>query len=339
MNGLGRKITLTIVFLLLFSGLAGAVGPVRITRDARLIRVDEALDWLVTQQEDDGSFGHSPSLTADVVFVLALTGENPDEDPWVRNGHSALEALAAYTPQIVASGKAGAIAKVLRAVSLTEADQRHFAGYDLVAELMKKYNSVTGRFDPSSNFSQALAIQALVTAGETPPAKAILALIQEQHNDGGWGWQAGGTTSDVDTTGLILETFGAIGVPPTVYRFQEAIAYLQARQQPDGGWGMNAQHPESNCNSTALAMRGLVWIGANVRTLPWTGPNPDGSWRDPLGRLMQFQAPDGGFRWQDDIDGTRVLATTDAIPALFLPWNGDAPLSVQYFIPAVVQEK
>ena len=43
--------------------------------------VQRAIAWLHTQQLADGSFGGA-SVTADVVYVLALAGENPAGLAW-----------------------------------------------------------------------------------------------------------------------------------------------------------------------------------------------------------------------------------------------------------------
>ncbi len=335
---LGNAILIALLVFTITVAAAGPerIGPPRTTQHAREVRIQEALQWLTTQQEDDGSFGHSASLTADMVFVLGTVGERPDRAPWVRNGHSALDALRRLAPSLMASGKAGNIAKVLRAVAVTRHDEiHHFAGYDLVRELLKTYDANTGRFDPSNNFAQALALQALTLAGETPPANAVLSLINDQHADGGWGWQYRGTSSDVDTTGLVVATLRTMGIPATLYKFHKTVYYFQAMQQPDGGWGMNTAHPESNCNSTALALTGLVLNLVNPRIAPWTGWNHDGTWRDPVGRLFRFQEQDGGFRWRDDNEGTRLLATRDALIALSVPWPGDGPLSRQHVFPLI----
>ncbi len=323
-------------FWWLLCGLCGlqgdAAGPARTFQDALRVRAGQALEWLHTQQAADGSFGASWGQTADVVFVLSLAGENPGGSRWQRNGMSALDALASQTPDVIARGNGGEIGKVLRAVATSGADVHHFAGYDLVQELKQTYDPTSGRFQKANNFGQAVAIQAWIAAGGIPPANAILSLLADQRPNGGWGWPYQGTGTDVDTTGVILETLALAGIPIGDSHVQRALKFLQTMQLPDGGWRSRSVETFDNCNSTGLALRALLRYGVNPRRPPWSGYNSDGRWRDPLGRLLQFQQMDGGFRWRDDIAGTRVLSTTDALPALILSWPENPPLTRHLYV-------
>ncbi len=313
---------------------AAAVQAVpRTTADARRVRAQEALSWMRGQQQADGSFGSAWGVTADAVYVIGLyvrtygdVREDPGGPRWTRNGRSALDALADMAANVVQSGDAGYIAKVLRAVAVNGRNPRAFGGVDLVAALWNTYDAASGRFHAGNNFRQALALQALHLAGEPVPARAVQSLLDDQRPNGGWGWPYRGTSVDVDTTGLVLETLGLLGVSASDPHVRAAVAYLQRVQNEDGAWGMDAGQV-SNANSTALALRGLLAVGENVRQPPYTGPLPDGRWKDAFAALLRFQAPDGGFRWTERWAGTRMLATTDALPALLTSWPGDRPLN------------
>lgn len=303
-------------------------------QDVLHMRARAALDWLHGQQQEDGSFG-SALTTADAVTVIALVGDDPDSPAWTRN-KSALAALAERVPDLVQSNDGGAIAKAIRAVVAAGRDPRAFGGYDLIAELNKVYNPATGRYHSGNNFRQALAIEALAMAGERVPAQAIAALLSEQRSDGGWGWPQGGTQSDTDTTGLTLEALSLAGIPSSAPQVRRAIAYLRATQKPGGGWAMSQGETYMvNANSTALALRGLLAMGENPRRPPYTGRNPDGTWRDALGALLMFQENTGAFRWTEQYAGTYFLATFDAIPVLVLPWPENTVLSHRTYAPVV----
>ncbi len=317
----GRWLLEIVILWMLMGGLLStALGPVRTSQDVLRVRAEAALQWLQGQQAADGSFGASWGQTADAVYVIALAGENPGGSRWRRNGISALDALAAQTPDIVGRGHGGEIAKLLRAVATAGRDVHNFAGYDLVTELQRTYDSATGRFRNTNNFGQALAIQALVMAGELPPANAVASLLADQRPNGGWGWPYQGEAVDVDTTGMVLEALALANVPVGESHVQRGLAFLRVQQRADGGWPSRPVETFTNCNSTALAIRALVRYGIDPRRAPWAGYNGDGSWRDPLGGLLQFQQRDGGFQWRQDVAGTRTLSTTDALPALLLPW-------------------
>ena len=88
-----------------------------------------------------------------------------------------------------------------------------------------------------------------------------------------------------------------------------------------------------NCDSTALALRALLVAGINPRVAPYTRQNPDGSWRNPLGVLLSFQDEDGGFRWTEAQEGSKFVATTDAVPALRLPWPGEQVIWPRGYFP------
>ena len=328
---------------LVLVGWLPAVGqvPLRTTWDARRVQVEAAIAWLRTQQLPDGSFGTAWGVTADAVYVIGLymqtygvAAEYPGGPRWTRNGRSALDALADFAGQVVASGDAGYIAKVLRAVVMAGENPRNFGGVDLIAALWETYDPATGRFHSGNNFRQALAIQALRLAGEEVPARAVQSLLAEQRPNGGWGWPYQGSAVDVDTTGLVMATLVLNGLSPADPALQRAVQYVQGAQNPDGGWGMDVGR-QSNANSTALALLGLVAVGENPQGPPYTGRTETGVWRDPLVALLRFQAPDGGFRWTVQYPGTRLLATTDALPVLMRPWPSDHPLTQRIFTPGV----
>jgi hypothetical protein len=117
--------------------------------------VCRALDWLHTRQLPDGGFGQQSSaaagksststyrssagVTADVVYVLALLGEDPTGPRWTVNGHSAIDALARLAPGYV-NTDAGQAGKVASAVALAGRNPRAFAGIDLIKIIQDSYD-------------------------------------------------------------------------------------------------------------------------------------------------------------------------------------------------------
>lgn len=291
-------------------------------------RATRAVEWLRTQQGSDGAFGTSWGATADAVYVIALYArafdvreEDPGGPKWQQGGQTALEALAQQARGAVAKGDVGTLAKVARAVAAAGRDPRAFAGIDLIARLWAQYDPQTGRFHPGNNFRQALVLQALLWSGERVPAEALAALYADQQANGGWGWPHGSQATDVDTTGLVLETLAMAGVPANDPHVQRAIAYLRAHQNPDGGWSMTPDRP-TNVNSTALAMRGLLAYGEDLCRPPYRRDALfPGRSTSPWQVLWRLQEPDGGFRWTERQPGTRVLSTTDALPVILRPWE------------------
>ncbi len=283
--------------------------------------VASAIAWLHTQQLPDGSFGMrmtggryapSASLTADVVYVLALHGEDPAGPAWTQNGVSLLDALVALTPEYTATD-AGQAGKVARAVAVAGRDPRSFGGVDLIRRIEAAYDPQTGRYHPSSLFRHTLAIEGLWRAGAPVPAEAIRALWRAQLADGGWSWSFDGTQSDVDTTGRVMQVLAGQLEARDDPALLSAALYLCRQQQSDGGWGVGNVAGPSNANSTALAVAGLRAAGYDPRGSAFRRTG-----RNALEVLHGFQAPDGAFVYilQPGKEESRLMATADALTAL-----------------------
>jgi len=289
---------------------------------ARRAAVQRALAWLHTQQEEDGRFGRSRTVqdapaTADVVLAIALAGENPGSAAWSRGGRSALAALAELAPGYVGSdaGKAG---KVVRAIVAAGADPRAFGGTDYIAIIQKAYGPATGLYHPDSLFRHLLAVQGMAAAGVSVPPGAIQAILASQGDDGGWGWVVPVTRTlraDVDTTGRALTALVSVGVPLTSTAILRATAYLAQQQRADAGWGGQGSEGQTNSNSTALALQGLLAAGKNPEAPPWTRGAAT-----PVTALLALQEPSGAFAYSATQAESRLLATTDALHALALPF-------------------
>lgn len=292
--------------------------------------VARAVAWLHTQQLADGSFGSttwgSASVTADVVYVLALAGEDPGGPAWTVNGHSALDALAALTPAYIASGDAGQAGKVARAVTAAGRNPRDFAGRDIIQVIEQAHDPASGRYHPTLLFRHTIAVEALLRAGAPAPPAAIAALLQAQLPNGGWFWafvepsQIDPTLdqSDVDATGRVLQLLAQHAGLRCVPAYGRATAYLAAGQLASGGWGVRAGQAPENANSTALVVAGLRAIGQD----PDTAPFLRGS-QAATTALLSYQEPSGAFVYiqQPGREESRVMATVDALTALLQPLN------------------
>ena len=269
-------LTVTSVSLSLAEARACSSTP-RDSSVARRAAVQRALTWLRIQQEEDGRFGRSRTVqdaaaTADVVLAIALAGENPGGVVWSRGGRSALAALAELAPGYVGddAGKAG---KVVRAIVAAGANPRAFGGTDYIAIIQKAYDPATGLYHPDSLFRHLLAVQGLAAAGLPVPPEAIQVILASQGDDGGWGWVVPVTRTlraDVDTTGRALTALASAGVPLTSTAIVSATAYLVRQQRADAGWGGQGSEGQTNSNSTALALQGLLAVGKNPESPPWT---------------------------------------------------------------------
>lgn len=278
--------------------------------------VARAIAWLHTQQRSDGSFGQpaaSASVTADVVYVLALLGEDPAGPAWTpAGGQSALRALAALAPSYV-QADAGQAGKVARAVVLAGGNPRDFAGLDLIAIIQNAYDPATGRYHPALLYRHTLALEGLLRAGLVVPDAAVQALLQAQLTDGGWFWSFDAEQSDVDTTGRVLQVLAGQARLREPTAFGRAAHYLCRQQLGRGGWNVGQDAGPANANSTALAVAGLRAVGFDPQ-----GPAFRRAGQGALDALRLFQQADGGFVYirQPGKEESRLMATVDALAAL-----------------------
>lgn len=291
--------------------------------------VQRAIAWLHTQQLPDGSFGNATwgnaSVTADVVYVLALAGEDPGGPAWTKGGKSALDALAALTPEYIASGDAGQAGKVARAVAAAGRNPRKFAGTDVIKVIEQAYNPATGRYHPTLLFRHTLAVEALRRAGEPVPTAAVNALLTAQLPNGGWFWafvepgqiDPSKDQSDVDATGRVLQTLaGPLGMQCLTATYGRAATYLAGGQLASGGWGVRAGQAPENANSTGLVIAGLRASGRNPDAAPFRTAD-----HTATATLLSYQEPIGAFIYikQAGKEESRLMATADALAGLLQP--------------------
>jgi hypothetical protein len=306
-----RKL-LILATLLLF--LATGTAPlVRAADDP----VQRAIAWLHTQQRPDGSFGGA-SVTADVVYVLALAGENPTGPAWTPpGGQSALDALAVLAPGYVFND-AGQAGKVARAVALAGGNPRAFGGLDLIDIIEKAYDPATKRYHPMLLYRHTLAMEGLKRSGVPVPITAVDALLQAQLPDGGWFWSFDGEKSDVDTTGRVMQVLaGQMGVR-CVPGYSRAANYLAAAQLATGGWGVN---PPPNCNLANANSTGLAVAGLKAAAFDPDAPPFQKNGLGAQTSLLTFQEASGAFVYirQSGLEEVRLMATVDALNALVQP--------------------
>ena len=303
---------------------AGAVDP-----------SSQALEWLHAQQRSDGSFGiggqGSPAMTADVVYTLALIGEDPAGPHWSVNGRSALGALEALAVPY-ANRDAGQAGKVARAVASAGGNPRSFAGLDLIQVIQAAYDPSTGRYHPQLLYRHTLAIEGLLRSGQPVPERALEALLSAQLSDGGWFWSFDGVASDVDSTGRVLQVLAAHAGISCVPRLYRGVDFLATAQLEDGGWGVYSQQEPGNANSTALAIAGLKAVGADPASARFRKGQ-----LTPEEALQAFQELAGSFVYTllPGYEESRLLATLDALNAFGQPLR-QASLCTPRYLPVLL---
>jgi len=267
----------------------------------------KALEFLKTKLNDDGGFsnGFAPesdiTTTADVVVAAALADQNPETIFSVGENTP-----VSYLEAQVTAGKvegAGQLAKVLNAAIAAGADVQDFGGRSLIDDLLNTQQQ--GGMFGTGPFDHCLAMIALQNAGVDLPDGTLDALLDEQNNDGGWGFMAG-QGSDTNTTGLCLQALAL--TDDTADAIKAALVYLKAIQNEDGGWPY--QNPsdygtDSDTNSTALVIQALIATGEDLA-----------AWNNPQDWLLSMQLDSGAFSFQKATPDENILATVGAIPAI-----------------------
>jgi prenyltransferase beta subunit len=262
---------------------------------SRAVAEREALGWIRTRQQPDGSFeGFNPGSTLDAILAIRAAGEEPQS--FVQNGNTPLDYLEVQASGYVTQSAAAA-GKFLAGVVAAGGEPESFAGLNLVDKLMEFYDAETGAFG-SSTFDQSWAIIGLVAAGEAVPANAVTHLRESDAESGGWGFMPNAEEPDVDSTALALQALAAAGVPRATADVDDAFAFLHAAQNPDGGFpGFGGT---TDAASTGLALQALAAYDEAPESLTWTTVVMDGTasrltLHTPVDAVLKLQTTEGGF--------------------------------------------
>jgi len=280
-------------------------------RTAAAASVTRELSFLTGAQNADGGFGagrgqaSSELYTAWAAMGLAAAGRNPADVR--RGGHSLLDSLRGEASTLQGLGDAE---RTILAVRACGASAYSFAGRNLVSEVLRSRDS-DDSFYHQVNLT-AFAIFALRAVGHSPGFAAIREaagwIERQQNGDGGFGFGARGSSSDVDDTAAALQALVDADARNSGL-LAAAAGYLTRAQNLDGGY---PQEPggESNAQSTAWAVQGLIAAHRNPGSVRRRGS------RSPLGYLESLVAPGGSVRYSRTGTQTPVWVTAQALIAL-----------------------
>jgi hypothetical protein len=262
--------------------------------------------YLVHAQNADGGFGAAAGQPSNQLYAgwaaLGLASAGYDLDRVARDGHSVID----YVRAGAGAGDVGSLERTILVVRAAGLPARSFGGRDLIAALERRIEgngSVSGQVNLT-----AFAVLALRADGVVPPGTTLGWLERQQDADGGFGFSAGGGSSDADDTGATLEALaGADGRAPAVRA--RAVGFLRRQQDGDGGF---ASQPggESNAQSTAWAIQGLQAAGVAPATLHRR------SARSPVAFLRSLVGAGGQVAYARGTQQTPVWVTGEALMAL-----------------------
>jgi len=233
----------------------------------KIFDTQKAIDFLTTQQKDDGSFG--VDLYTDWI-TLALAGGN-------------------YQNQVLKLIKY--FEKSKAAASLTDYERHAMAllslglnPYDTNGEnyIQKIITSFDGKQfgDPNENNDDVFALIVLQNVGydqNEPMIKSdVDFILTTQSEDGSW-------NSSVDMTGATIEALSSFSPTPGVGEsLKKAENFLKQSQKENGGWN-------DSPSSTAWALEGI--LAMNEKMEDWTKNN-----NTPLDYFATIQDTDGGVK-------------------------------------------
>jgi hypothetical protein len=284
------------------------------TGSAQIDPGSRAIEYLQTQQSAaDGSIpegASTDSVSAQYAIGAAAAGYDPKA---LRHGSGPSVMTYLGTQAASACTTAGGCGLLIQAVVAAHLNPSSFGGVNLITTLKGMYKA--GVYGDGEAFTQSLAIQGLVAAGQTVPTAAIHHLVAAQDSDGGWDFLLikddpnGPTnfdTSDTNSTATVLMALNAAG---SHGRNASALAWLHTQQDGDGGFPYQAG-AGSDPDSTALALQALIATGQNPDATSWA---PSG--HSPLAELIATQGTNGGYTFPGN-SGPDAFTTAQVPPAL-----------------------
>ncbi len=300
------------------------------TRD----RADAGAGWLGRALDKDdhvvtGQFGPSYGQTADVVLALAAAGVGRGK------AAKATRALKGHVVDYTGGGDpdeyyAGSFAKLLVVAAARDADPRSFGRSernDLVAELRAlecrptipgcdrgdrgRFSDISQFGDFSSVISQSLAVLGLTRTTRRGPSRAAVSyLLDQQCRNGAFPQDLGGSgcSRSVDATGFAVQALSAVDTRAARAAARDAGRWLARVQKRNGSFGSDGVR---NANSTALAAQALDVLdrsGRRAKAVRFL--------RSLQSRCGAPAALRGSVRYSRADAGDRVLATSQAVPAL-----------------------
>ena len=269
------------------------------------------ISFLAGSQNSDGGFGaargqgSSELYTAWATMGLAAAYRNPLTVR--RGGLTPLDSLRAQASTLSGVGDAE---RTILAAHVCGASPYSFAGRNLVAEMMRGRGG-DHSFSHQVNLT-AFAIFALRAVGHSGgyrPIRDAAGWIEHQQNgDGGFGFGARGSASDVDDTAAALQALVDAGARDARV-LGAAYGYLLRSQNLDGGFPQR-YGGESNAQSTAFAVQGFIAVGRKPATVRRRGS------RSPTAYLESLRTSSGSVRYSRTSAQTPVWVTAQALIAL-----------------------
>lgn len=243
------------------------------------------VEWLNTQQEENGSFGDEVGATSLAIFAsVAVNEENT----------AALDWLAEQDYTEIGLDEVGLALIALNALG---EDISAFAD----GELLARFSALLRDFETQNTDALCIGLIARYNLDLPLSEELVSALVSRQLESGGFAVNAETETADVTTTSLCIHVLSAAEQADALV---QGLEYLRSVQLEDDGWSIDSSATEGDPLGTAFAIHALTAAG-EVLT----------DWGSPERTLIAFANEDGAFINGDGSnDFLNVISTIVAIP-------------------------
>lgn len=233
------------------------------------------------------------------VLALSLAGEDINADQFKINGKTYLDyKKETINDQATTSSAVTLYAKNIMGLIAAGQDPTYFQGHDLLQEISARVekgdNTVTG---------EAWGMIALSAAGADFNRESATKFIEASQNlDGGYGWTQG-TTSDIDTTAMVVYALNMCGKDNKDTSLKKSLVYLGKALKY-----MENDKTRENVESLGQTLMALVSCGENLDSYKIN--------RNSLvNEIISFRTLDGGFKHLQN-GSSNELSTVQSLTAL-----------------------
>lgn len=317
-----KKITglsaLVLVLVMLTQGGVYASGSLMGKQGENIIQ--NAVSYLHSMQNPDGGFSakkggaSSKVLTSWVIMALAAAGEDLSSSAWTPSWKSPVDFLKSSTQPIEETGDYACLLLAYTASGNSNAREAQ----ELEAKIIS-FQQEEGQFwQPDKGETGMInahmwSVLALASMGKEVPQKekAKNWLLSQQNDDGGFGWVEG-MDSDVDDTGVAIQSLIILGESRDSLAIKNALTFVKNNQQNNGGLSAGEwMGKEANASSDVWGVQGLLAAGENPLSEKWTVNQ-----KNPITHLLSLANQDGSFNWKEGVSSSPVNTTAFAIMAL-----------------------
>jgi len=261
------------------------------------INIDQAVNFLISQQRSDGSIAASILYSDWSAMALAASG-NSD----AKNKLKDYLLTAGYSAGLSATADLERRAMALEALGV---NPYNGTAMDFIAQIVSTFDG-TQIGDPTIYNDDIFALFPLLKAGYTASDNVIKEtidfILSKQNDNGSW--------ENIDLMAATIQALELAKNKSSLNQTQitavdqaldKAKYYLHNSQQADGGFG--------NAISTSWAIQAIISLNESTTNWQMNGHNP-------LDYLIARQQIDGGLESLSTEMGTRIWTTAYTIPAV-----------------------